>query len=593
VYDFSAGGVHSTLTFLCPQLPYEPQILSRPAAYVSWEERSEDGRGHSVEFYFDITAEAAVNSAEQNVIWSRCALPSLQVVRIGSQDQSVLAKKGDDLRIDWGYLYLAAREQAGVSVGIQGHETSRGQFVGTGNLVPFDDLRCPRPANDDWPVLAAVDQFPSVTDQPQRGGIVLAYDDIFGIQYFYRDLPAYWRRNGADAADLLHAAFADQDSLDRGSLRFDEELLNDALASGGEDYREVATLAYRQCLAANKIVADIDGSMLMFPKENFSNGCIGTVDVIYPASPIFLLFNPSLLKAQLKPLMDYAALPRWKFPFAPHDLGTYPHANGQVYGGGEHTEVDQMPVEESGNMILMVAGIAVAEGSPQFALEHWKVLQNWAQYLRTKGFDPENQLCTDDFAGHLAHNVNLSAKAILALGAYGKLCELAGKPGEAKAYRQLAEQFATDWIRLAKEGTHTRLTFDRPDSWSQKYNLVWDKILGLHLFPHQLFQEETQFYLSKQNAYGLPLDSRETYTKLDWIVWTASLSEEDSDFRLLIAPLVRMLRETPDRVPMSDWYWTTSAKKTGFQARSVVGGVFVKMLLDGRLATKWRQRVQR
>ena len=590
IYEFSAGGVRTTLSFLCPQLPWDPDLLSMPVAYVRWELQSEDGGSHKTEIYFDMTAEAAVNSPDQNVVWGRFALPGFQAVRIGSQDQHILEKKGDDLRIDWGYLYLAVRE--GVSLVVGSHDRCRGYFASMGTLPQDDDLRSPRPANDDWPVLGCRQEFGAVSAEPARGGVVVAYDDLFGIQYFHRNLPAYWRRGAVGPAELLAKAFEQQEFLEHTCRAFDEEFLKDATDAGGDEYRDLAVLAYRQCLAANKIVADIDGNMLMFPKENFSNGCIGTVDVIYPASPLFLLFNPTLLKAQLRPLLEYAALPRWKFPFAPHDLGTYPHANGQVYGGGELTEEDQMPVEESGNMLLMAAGIAVAEGTPEFAVRYWDVLQKWAEYLKAKGFDPENQLCTDDFAGHLAHNVNLSAKAILALGAYAKLSEMAGKVTEATAYRTLAEQFVQAWIRQADEGDHTRLAFDRPGTWSQKYNLVWDKILGLDLFPPKVFAKEIQFYLTQQNAYGLPLDNREAYTKLDWILWSASLAESKSGFRKFVGPVIRFLRETPDRVPMTDWYWTTSGKKKGFQARSVVGGVFVKMLLDKQLAAKWFKRVR-
>ncbi len=450
-----------------------------------------------------------------------------------------------------------------------------------------DDVRMPRAANDEWPVLAWMFDLGNVGKSTAERHIVLAYDDQFSIEYFYRKLRPYWRRSGAGAVNLLDAAVKEYQDLSARCRAFDEKLMSDLTAMGGERYARVAALAYRQAFAAHKLAVDIDGTPLLFPKENFSNGCISTVDVIYPAAPIFLLFNIDLMKASVLPVLDYARSSRWRFPFAPHDLGTYPLANGQVYGGGEKTEENQMPVEESGNMLLLMAAIAKVDGNSGFAEKYWDLLTKWATYLKEKGLDPENQLCTDDFAGHLAHNVNLSLKAILALGSYAKLSEMMKKTYEARTYRKIAEEYAAKWEQMARDDDHYRLAFDKPGTWSQKYNLVWDAILDLRLFPQDIARKEVRYYKKMQNTYGLPLDNRKDYTKVDWTVWSATLAETKDDFEAFLSPVYDFANRSPSRVPLTDWYDTKTAKQMAFQARSVVGGVFVKMLADQGMWHKW------
>jgi len=578
IYRFAAPEVRLTLTFTTPALPHALDVLARPTTYVTWEATTADGRPHPVAVYFDAAAELCVNTLDQSVCWSRVSQPGLDVLRLGASRQPVLAKKGDNLRIDWGYLYVAIPQQAAAQRALVSGPKAREAFATSGTLPTADDSRQPRPANDEQPVAAVVLDLGQVGSQPVAQHLIVAYDDVYAIEYFHTRLRPYWRRNGAEAADLLGAAAQDYVRLVAECGKFDEELMADLTQAGGEKFARTCALAYRQCLAANKVAADAKGQPLLFPKENFSNGCIATVDVIYPMAPFFLLLSPTLTKASLEPILAYAESPRWSFPFAPHDLGTYPKANGQAYGGGERTEKNQMPVEESGNMLLLVAALARSEGSADYAASHWNVLRKWAEYLREKGLDPENQLCTDDFAGHLAHNVNLSAKAIAALGAYAMLCDMRGLKSEAAAYRKLAREFAQRWATMADDGDHYRLAFDKPGTWSQKYNLVWDRILGLNLFPAEVFSREMAHYRRVQNRYGLPLDNRTAYTKLDWTLWTATLTRSRADFEALVGPVYAFLQETPDRVAMTDWYWTDSGKKRGFQARSVVGGVFLELL---------------
>ncbi len=553
IYEFEGAGVALTLTFLTPALPDDLEVLSWPVTYLTWDARATDGKAHEIEVRFGASGELAVNDpTKQEVKWSQEKFGELVAWKVGSKEQPVLQKKGDDLRIDWGYLYVATAGAVG---------TEQGTVT--------------------WKIVT-----------PGSCRLILAYDDLYSIQYMQKNLRPYWRRNGWEAADLLKTAAKEYDALAKRCAAFDKELMGDLVKVGGEKYAALGALAYRQCFAAGKFVADANGQPISFCKENHSNGCIATSDVFYPMSPQFLLFGPTLAKSFLVPFMNYAASERWKFPFAPHDLGTYPKANGQVYGGGERTEKNQMPVEESGNLLILMAAIAQMEGNANFAGMYWPQLEKWAEYLKDKGFDPENQLCTDDFAGHLAHNVNLSAKAICGLAAFGKLCEMRGDKVKAAEYARLAKEFAARWVKEADDGDHFRLAFDKPGTWSQKYNIVWDRILGLGLFPDAALRKEMDYYKKIQKKYGLPLDNRKTYTKLDWTIWTATLTQQRADFEALVAPVFDFLNATPQRSPMTDWYETPDARKVSFTGRPVVGGVFLPMLYDKAIWQKYAAREQ-
>ncbi|MCC6677402.1 MAG: DUF4965 domain-containing protein [Phycisphaerales bacterium] len=578
IYRFRAGPADLTVTFLSPLLPDDADLLSRPISTVTVEVASNQPDPHEASIYLDVTGEWAVHTADQPVRWSRARAPDLHILSLWCEDQPVLKRAGDDVRIDWGTLYFAAEDSPRTSSVIAGHDTARRAFAASGGLPAADDLRAPRPANDDWPVLAAAADLGNIA-KTQRFTFYVGYDDRYSIEYHKRAVRPYWRRAGAEFSDILTAAVTHRAEIDERARAFDEKLMADLTRAGGEKYARLAALAYRQTMAAHKIVADIDGTMLMFSKENFCNGCIGTVDVFFPSAPFFLYFNPELLEAQVRPIMDYAASPRWKFPFAPHDLGTYPHANGQVYGGGEKTEENQMPIEECGNMLILLDAIAMKRGNADFAAEWWPTVTKWANYLEQFGLDPANQLCTDDFAGHLAHNANLSIKAIIGLGAYADLCKRLGKSEDAAKFRATAERFAKEWVKLADDGDHFRLAFDKPGTWSQKYNLLWDRLLGLNLFPAEIARKELAYYKTRLNKYGLPLDSRETYAKLDFAAWVAAMAESRADFEAFMNPLYDFANDSKDRVPLTDWYSTTDARCIGFRARSVVGGIYAPMLV--------------
>jgi len=586
IYDFDDSHVHVTLSFMSPSLPNDLDALSLPLSYITWEVKSVDGKPHAVSIYDSTSSLVAVNKPDQPVEWGRETMGGLTALKVGTHEQPVLATPGDNTRIDWGYAYVAGpTEQSKAAIGAD--EALTKSFIDTGTLPAADDTRMPRPATDAQPVLAFVFDLGNVAAEPVSRHLIVAYDEIWSIKYFRKKLPPYWRRNGATPATMLPSAERDYPSLTQRCEAFDRELMEDMTKVGGARYAQIAALAYRECFAGCGLAADANKQPLLLTKENTSNGDIATVDVIFPMDPMMIFFSPTLAKATLVSNLMYSASAHWKFPNAPHDLGTYPIIMGRDDGG------EGMPVEESGNMIILCDAIAKEEGNADFVAPWWPQLTQWAKYLENYGLDPEQQLCTDDFMGHLAHNANLSVKAILGLAAYGDMCRMRGDMPNAEKYTNLAKTDAEHWMKVADAGDHSLLAFDKPGTWSQKYNLVWDKLLGLNVFPPTVAQKEIAFYKTVMQKYGVPLDSRTKLTKTDWSLWVATMADNPTDFETFVSPIYDYLNETTTRDPLADSYVTDKVQSGGMHARPVVGGLFIKMLSDPAIWKKWSSRDKR
>lgn len=552
-YTYVCPEITLSLRFTSPLLLDDLALCSRPVSYLEISAAANDGKPHRIAVSVTADDELCLNTKEQSdTVCGTARLGSVHAAHVGNAEQKPLNRSGDDLRIDWGRFWLASDAP-----------NAEASFV--------KQCGCETAAHE-----------LSVSVPLACGGralFVFAYDDIHSIEYFGVPIDALWRASGESFEQILVRAFAEYEDILRRCDAFSHALRQRCLAAGGEKYTELTVLAYRQAIAAHKLCSDPDGAPVLISKECFSNGCAATVDVTYPSIPLFLLFRPELVNAMLRPVFQYAASGEWPFDFAPHDAGRYPLVNGQVYSGGTELK-NQMPVEECGNMLICAYAAAYYANDYAFAAAHLDLLTRWADYLLKTGVDPENQLCTDDFAGHLAHNCNLSLKAICALACFARLLRAAGHGDRADGYENAARDMARQWVLLASNGDGSyKLAFDQPDTFSMKYNMIWDKIFGFGLFDESVAATETASYLRRQNRYGLPLDNRSDYTKSDWLVWCASLCGASTGFEAMVAPLWAAYNESPDRVPMTDWYFTSTAKQRGFQNRTVQGGVFIKLLL--------------
>ena len=586
-YLFRCGRVEVGLDFVTPLLVDDLDLMSRPVTYVTFSARSIDGKARAVACYFDMTGEIAVNLPHERVFWARHERGGVTAMSFRHEHQPILEKAGDHLRIDWGTAYLGGR--AGAVTAVVGDIDACRDAFARGGAVTGNEPPRPPPRKVDYnqeAVIALSFEITAGNARPAAETILIGYDDEYAIEFFGQKLRAWWRRGGKiDGMGALALAMAEKDAVLARAARFDYDLERRAARLAGRPYADLCALAWRHTVAAHKLCAGPEGQPLFFSKENFSNGCIATVDVTYPSAPLFLVFNPALLRAMIDPYFAYCAGPDWPFPFAAHDLGTYPRANGQTYRGFDRDKTQdivdtQMPIEECGNMLVLMGALAQADNDLAYVRKHWAMLRQWADYLIAAGVDSGDQLCTDDFSGVLGHNVNLAGKAVMGIACCAMLARRIGEGAAADHYEAAARRFAGELMERAQDKKALRLSFDQPGTWSLKYNFVWDRLLGFDLFPRDTLEREITHYKSQAQPCGIPLDNRSMLTKPEWMLWAASLTGDRAFFKDCVDRILRYANTTPNRVALSDLYFSDSGRKIGFEARSVLGGLFIAFMAE-------------
>lgn len=559
--------VRVELSFTVPFLPDDFDRLSTPICLIRAEVKSLDGDRHKIGVRIGLSDRMCYNTGEKPELAALSMnYEDIRMMALGRIEQKILCHSGDSVTIDWGYLYLG---------------TVHGE-------VTYD--------NEELCVEAAGE----AGQKPAAFRFLAGYDDIASILYYGLPCKSWYARSGKTMVTAMRETLRGFDGLMEKTAALDRRVIADAKAAGGEEYVQIVCAAWRHVFAAHKLIADGEGKPVLISKENNSNGCAATVDVSYPSTPLFLKYCPELVNALCRPVLKFAHMDVWQhYDFAPHDVGRYPIVNGQVYGNNGVYDVrgkcahqppfylmsaesemytfrNQMPVEESGNMLIMMYCAVHYGADTELIKNNADLMERWVKYLIDFGEDPGEQLCTDDFAGHLNHNVNLSAKALVGVACYARILELLGKDGS--AYRKKAEEMAAGWYRRAYHPDGTYLTFDGK-GWSMKYNLAWDKALGLRLFDDAFYSFESQSYLKRIDSFGLPLDNRSAYTKSDWELWCASFADENVK-KAIISAVAEYLRKSESRVAFSDWYYTDSGKYVQFKARSVQGGLFMPILMN-------------
>lgn len=463
---------------------------------------------------------------------------------------------------DWGNIYWVTDNVQGLTWQSGQDVVVRGNFMTNGNLPNTADPNF-RPIQQEWPVFGFAKDLGSLGATPVTTLFTIGLLQRQAVQFVGNNgliqLPSLWTSywtNDTEALSFFHSDYSNMDSI---SASLDNQIASDSIAAAGQNYLTITSLSLRQAFGALEL-AGTPSNNYIFLKEISSNGDTNTVDVVFPLHPALLYTNPELLKLTLAPLYENQESGHYPNTYAMHDLGQFPNATGYPAGNDE-----DMPVEECGNMIIMSLAYAQHANDTTFLSEHYPLLKQWVGYLIDDSLIPANQLSTDDFAGALANQTNLALKGIIGIGAMAQIASLIGNVADAQNYSSIATSYISQWQTLGiaqgnpTELPHTTLNYGANDTHGLLYNLWADKELGLGLVPQSVYSMQSNFYPTVAEPFGVPLDTRHTYTKGDWESMTAATCEA-STRDMILSDLANWINVTPTNRALTDLYDTISGE---------------------------------
>jgi hypothetical protein len=619
VFTLTGGGVKLKVDFLSPVEATDLKRLSMPLSDINVTASSADGASHSVRLYFDISAEWANGDENALVDWAPASIPldsdgvaatgKLTAWTVKPTDPGIFQQTGNFA--DWGTVLWATQSSTGVTRQSGQDTVVRGQFLAHGVLANTNDTDQPRAINDNYPVFAFAKNFGMVGTTPtQPFTLLLGRVRSPAISYLGKSIKSLWTQYFASDKAMLAFAYKDAAAALTRATTLDSKLATAAEAIGGTQYAGLIALSLRQAVAATELTGTT-ANPYMFLEEISSDDNVQTVDVLFPAMPAFLYVNPELVRYLIEPVIDYSSSGKWPELYSPHDLGaTYPNATGHDDGGGEN-----MPVEETANMLIMADAYmqrVSASEAATYANAHYTLFKQWADYLLTvpsgvqysNAVDPQYQNQTDDFAGFVAHSVNLALKGISGVAAFAQIATMAGVTADATHYRAAAEQGIKTWATLSQNtaGTHLLHTYREaansysPDTtaeadtdWSLLYNSFPNRLLGLNLIPASILSEQAAFYTTQLQPLGVPLQpetlneggTQTTIAKSDWNLWTGAALKNATLQQNIIDAVYTYANTTQSGNPFPDLYDPTGVTAfNAFEARPVQGGMFAPLLVE-------------
>ncbi|RYP78349.1 hypothetical protein DL771_000534 [Monosporascus sp. 5C6A] len=578
-FILNAGGkVEMNVTFLSPVTANDLRRQSLTFSYLDVGVHSLDGAGHDVQLYVDVSAGKSI------VQWDYDTADGVAYHQFARQEQVEIQEVNQ--QASWGTWYWSTKDDKGLTWQSGSDTDVRGNFVRDGVLTNTKDTDF-RPVNQNWPVFGFAKDIGSVNGNTISTvfSIGLTQDAAIKLLGEGDGLTTYsslWKSYFQTGLEAMTFFYNDYHEASRIATDLDNKIATNSLAAAGQDYLTITSLSVRQTFGALQFTGTADDPVV-FLKEISSNSDIQTVDVIFPAIPLLLYLNPQLVQYLLKPLFLNQENGHYPKRSAIHDLGIFPLAKGYPDGNDE-----PMPLEECGNMIIMVLAYAQRTGDVDYLEAHYPILKQWAGFLVDESLIPAHQLSTDDFAGMLANQTNLALKGIIGLRAMSEIADLTGHTEDAASFGDTARSYIDQWqdlgINKAADLPHTTLSYGDESSHGLLYNLYANSLLGFgyDFVPKSVYDWQSAFYPTVALKYGVPLDTRHTWTKTDWIMWTAAIASEDTR-NTFIRLLARWISETTTHMAFTDLYDAATGDYPSaglrFTARPVVGGHFALLVL--------------